>query len=307
LSSALKRVEEHESATRRLWYDSQIRLAQQAWESGRIEFAQEILEGLAPEAGGLDPRGFEWHYLRRLCYRDLSLRSRHERVTTAAAVAPDGKLLASAGFDRTVRLWDLPGGRLRAVLHGHTDSVCTVAFSPDGRLVASGGSDKTVRVWDVAGSQLALVFEGHTDVVRALAFDPTGALVISASNDFTSRGIDVKRRREAFSLPCTQHSSALALSRDGSLLASGDDWGNLTIWDVATRLTRWSAKGSDNEILGLAFSPDGGTLAAACADAKVRLWDPLTGQVTLELEGPRKARQCRGVRARLDDAGFRQS
>jgi hypothetical protein len=67
LSTALERAEQNESSTRRLWYDSQMRLAQQAWASGQVELAQEILEGLRPESGGRDLRGFEWHYLRRIC------------------------------------------------------------------------------------------------------------------------------------------------------------------------------------------------------------------------------------------------
>jgi WD40 repeat protein len=99
------------------------------------------------------------------------------------------------------------------------------------------------------------------------------------------RGIDVERGQETFSLDGPEHYLALAFSPDGSLMASGDEGGNVTIWDTATRSRQWSFKGSDAEVWGLAFAPDGRTLAAACGEAKVRLWDPITGQMMLTLEG----------------------
>jgi WD40 repeat protein len=209
----------------------------------------------------------------------------HNALVASLAISADGTLLASAGFDKTVRLWDLPSGNPRAVLRGHTDRVRAVAFSSDGRTLASAGSDKTVHLWDVNRGESLLAFTGHADTVRALAFDGSGTLLVSTGDDRTIRGIEVRRGREAFSLPCSEHNSALAFSADGSLLASGDDRGTLSIWDVPAWSRVRSVKGSDAGIWGLSFSPDGRTLAAACGDAKVRLWDPITGQEILVLDG----------------------
>ncbi len=245
--------------------------------------------GLAytPDGSALISAGDD-HAIKLWDPRDGRLRATlegHTALVASLAIGPDGTTLASAGFDRTVRLWDLPSGRPRAALRGHTDRVRAVAFSRDGRTIASAGSDDTVRLWDAASGAPLRTFEGHADTVRALAFHPGGALLVSSSDDRTIRAWDLAGAREPISLACPKHNAALAFSPDGTLLASGDDWGNVSIREVATWSQRTSVKGSDAPVSGLTFSPDGRTLAAACGDAKVRLWDPLTGQVTLVLDG----------------------
>ena len=203
----------------------------------------------------------------------------HTALVASLAIARDGELLASGSFDKTVRLWDVASGQPRAPrTHG---SRAGRGIFPRRAVPPSAGSDKTVRIWNVDRGETIEVFLGHTDTVRALTFNSSGTMVVSSSDDRTIRGFDVNAHREAFSLPCRTHNSALAFSPDGTSLAFADDRGNLSIWDVITWTGRWSVKGSDTGIWGLCFSPDGRTLATACGDAKVRLWDPITGQVML--------------------------
>jgi eukaryotic-like serine/threonine-protein kinase len=209
----------------------------------------------------------------------------HGSLVTSLAINRAGSVLASASFDNSIRLWDLTDGSHRTILTGHTDRVRAVAFSPDGKTLASGSSDQTVRLWDLASGKAIFLSTAHTEAVRAVAFDPSGSFVLSTGDDRTIRVIGLKQKHELLSLACSKPNSSLAFSPDGTILAAGDDRGNVSFWDVATWSRRISVKGSDATIWGLDFSPDGRTLAAACGDAKVRLWDPISGQVVLVLDG----------------------
>ena len=75
--------------------------------------------------------------------------------------SPDGKLLASGGTDRTIKLWDVATGTLKTTLEEPTRFVNSVAFSPDGKLLASGSDDDTVKLWDVTIGTLKATLTGH--------------------------------------------------------------------------------------------------------------------------------------------------
>ena len=117
---------------------------------------------------------------------------RHPATATTARSAAwrsprTGSLLASAGGDGTVRLWDPATGQPAATLDGHDGGVSGVAFSPDGHLLASAGGDGTVRLWDPATGQPAATLEGHAGGVNGVAFSPDGHLLASGGNDGTVR------------------------------------------------------------------------------------------------------------------------
>src|SRR5204863_7031128 len=96
----------------------------------------------------------------------------HQGSVLAVAFSPNGKVLASASRDKTIKLWNPATGELKRTLTEHTADVYHVTFSPRGNLLASGGRDKSIKLWDTATGKLIRTLEGHTDIVRWVVFSP---------------------------------------------------------------------------------------------------------------------------------------
>jgi WD40 repeat protein len=156
----------------------------------------------------------------------------HTSWVNAVAVSPDSRFIVSGSRDRTVKVWDASSGQLLRTLEGHTGRVYAVAVSPDSRFIVSRSADRTVKVWDASSGQLLRTLEGHTSWVNAVAVSPDGRFIVSGSADHTIRVWDLERNAGHVLFWNDAPIYSLALSRDGRLLACGDEVGRVWIFDV---------------------------------------------------------------------------
>ena len=198
----------------------------------------------------------------------------HAAPVAGLAVSPDGGMLASASWDRTVRLWPLAGGAAR-VLEGHTQNVNGVAFTADGRAVVSAGYDATLRIWPRAGGAPNIV--NLPSPLNAVVAAPDGEIVTAGADGklyIVAPGGELRATIAAAQTPVI----ALALSPDGKRIAAAGIRGSVAIIDRATRRVTHTLVGPGLPVWSVAFFPDSRTLLTGGADRMLRRWNAETGE-----------------------------
>jgi eukaryotic-like serine/threonine-protein kinase len=285
--ASAERAERIAAAARANLYIAHMNLAQRAWESNNIARLVDLLEGQRPQRNGdIDLRGFEWHYLWRLCHGELLTLKGHADGVRSVAFSPDGKHLASGSGENTIKIWDAASGQGSLTLKGHAGGVSSVAFSPDGKRLASGSFDNTIKIWDAASGQESLTLKGHAAPVSSVAFSPDGTRLATGSSDKTIKIWDAASGQESLTLK--GHAapvSSVAFSPDGKRLASGSFDNTIKIWDAASGQESLTLQGHAGAVFSVAFSPDGKRLASGSVDDTIKIWDAASGQESLTLKG----------------------
>jgi cytochrome c len=191
------------------------------------------------------------------------------------AVSPDGKTLASASWDNTARLWPLGGGTPR-VLEGHQQNVNGIAFTPDGRAVVTAGYDLTLRVWPLSDAGSPKIVTLPTPL-NSVVVAPGGDIITAGATGkvyFLSAAGDMKGDVEAAAVPII----ALAVSRDGNLVAASSIRGAVAIIEHGSRSLARTLVGPGLPAWSVAFLPDNRTLLTGGTDRLIRRWNALNGE-----------------------------
>jgi WD40 repeat protein len=268
-----------ESSRDERFFDRLKEVADQAREGGAEEalrFMRMVAGGAAAEEASVSP----------LPDRELLVLRGHEGVVTGVTWDSEGRRVASASEDTTVRVWDGETGKELAVLRAHKGTVFGVAWDPTGRRVAIASADQTVRVWDgETGKELA-VLRGHEAAVVGVEWDPAGRRVASASLDRTVRVWDGETGKELAVLRGHEAAvGAVAWDPTGRRVASASADQTVRVWDGETGKELAVLRGHESTVFGVTWDPSGRRVASASADKTVRVWDVEMGRVLSVLRG----------------------
>jgi WD40 repeat protein/lysophospholipase L1-like esterase len=256
---------------------------------GSIAFSP---DGRILAAGGFDRNRTLWDIDRRSEIRIIL--QEPSGYLECMAFSPDGRTLASSSVG-SIKLWDTDSGTEIRTLEGHTGSVSSMAFSPDGRTLALGiHTPPMISLWDTDSGTEIRTLQGNLNPVFSVAFSPDGRILASGSSSNmvtlwdTDSGTQIRTLADYRWMGDLHTWPRVAFSPDGHTLASGlndypNSYSTIMLWDTdsGTMIRTLEDRGGYSDIpgcvLGVAFSPDGRTLASRNEEGSVDLWDTDSG------------------------------
>jgi WD40 repeat protein len=203
-------------------------------------------------------------------------------------LSPDGKILATTGSNKLIKLWNLETKEEIFELSGHKLAVNALAFSPDGKILATTGSDKLIKLWNLETKEEICELGSHKLAVNAVAFSPDGKILATAGSDKLIKLWDLETKEEICELSGHKLAiNAVVFNSDGQVLATSGSDKLIKLWDFGTKQEILSINTKHLlPIHSLIFSQDSQRLISAGEDKSVRLFEVATGEEVLSFNLP---------------------
>ncbi len=268
-------------AARQARYVADIRQAAVYIAKSQPRNAVDLLMRQLPKPGEDDLREFSWHHLLKRCHTERRTLTGHRGEVYYVEFSPRGDLLATAGKDGTVHLWNTTTWQPVRTISASFTEANVATFSPDGKTIATVDDDGKLKIWETATGQCQLEKVAHIGNGAMARFTPDGKLIVTAGRtDGTAKLWEVPSGQELKAFAA----NGAILSMDGSMLAILSA-AEVQLWNVENRKLIRSFAGGRG-IAGGAFSHDGTRIATADeADRWVRLWDVGTRVMIHEFHG----------------------
>ncbi len=290
-------------------YEEDVSSAAQFLQRNDLSQAVSLLSHHRDASGSDDLRSFPWYLLWNRCHPRASMRvmEGHKGEARHVLFSPDRRTLASCGLDGTFRLWEFETGRLIRTVQAQDGEVNDMSFSPDGSLLATVGGDGEIKIWNVSDGSLRTTLEKQVEWVTAVVFSGPEELITGRRDGLVQFWNLKTGKAEKKLYEIVTNLEGLSLSPDGKTLVAAVRSGPAFAWDVKSsemifRLdpgsvgnafpgrTSYVRKLPNNDddpkaIRSSTFSHDSKTIAVACADGLIRLWDVEKRALKGELRG----------------------
>ncbi len=211
----------------------------------------------------------------------------HTRMVWSLAFSPDSTLLASVGYDHSVKLWrvDEEGSvRCLKTLQGHTEWLRSVVFHPDESIIATCGDDETIRLWNVQSGLCLNILRGNAGMVWDVAFSPDGHFLLSGNDNGTLKLWEVSTGLCLRTLPAHLGRVYAVAWSVGGMFASGGEDQDVKVWEAESGQLLNTLRGHTNWVWSLAFDAEN-VLASGGDDGTIKLWESRSGQCLRTLQG----------------------